>query len=67
MALDDDAPHVGSDWQRAGELDRVLREFQREFGALSREAQIVLAHMIDGYADAVALWRLEQQGLAPVY
>jgi hypothetical protein len=69
MALDDAraAVPVESEAQRSAELDRLLHDFQREFGSVSREGLIYLARAIERYADAVADFRAAQQGYGPVY
>jgi hypothetical protein len=43
--------------QRQTALERLLNEYQREFGSISREAQFVLGRLVDEYADLVAAMR----------
>jgi hypothetical protein len=65
MTVEDLGP-FGSETQRACALETMLDDFAREAGQLTAEARIVLRRLVEDHAEAVALWRLEQQGMAPV-
>lgn len=56
---------IGSEAQRSAALDQVVADFMRECGPLTREGQILLARLVDGYAETMAAWRLEQRGYFP--